>query len=143
MHKPSSSAIQRGMLPALRPGRIPTVLFTLAVSVSLVVVLGACASTPPPTAQMAVATAALTHAIGAGANEAAPADIRSARDKLDRAKAALAAKDNGLALTLAQEALVDAQLAEARAHAIKANQAAETVQEGNKALREEMQRKAN
>jgi len=90
-----------------------------------------------------VATAALTHAVGAGANESAPAEIRSARDKLDRAKVALGAKDNVLALSLAQEALVDAQLAEARAHAIKANQAADTVQEGNKALREEMQRKAN
>ena len=43
--------------------------------------VGACASIPPPTEQMAVANAAVTHAVNAGAQEAAPGDMRTARDK--------------------------------------------------------------
>jgi septal ring factor EnvC (AmiA/AmiB activator) len=104
--------------------------------------VGACASTPPPTEQMAVAAAAVTHAMNAGAQEAAPGDMRTARDKLERAKQAVANKENALALNLAQQAQLDAQLAEAKAHADKARKAAEAVQDGNSALREEMNRKA-
>lgn len=104
--------------------------------------VGACASTPPPTEQMAVANAAVTHAMNAGAQEAAPGDMRTARDKLERAKQAMANKENGLALNLAQQAQLDAQLAEAKAHADKARKAADAVQDGNSVLREEMNRKA-
>lgn len=108
---------------------------------TLALLLAACASTPPPTEQMAVARAALTHAAGAGATEAAPAEMASARQKLDRANAALAAKDNGLALSLAQQAQVDAQLAEAKAHAGKAGKAETAVTEASRALAEELARK--
>lgn len=112
---------------------------TFAATAALV---GACASRPPPTEQMAVAHAAVTHAMNAGAQEAAPGDMRTARDKLERAKQAMANKENGMALHLAQQAQVDAQLAEAKAHADKARKAAEAVQDGNSVLREEMNRKA-
>lgn len=91
---------------------------------------------------MAVANAAVTHAMNAGAQEAAPGDMRTARDKLERAKQAMANKENGLALNLAQQAQLDAQLAEAKAHADKARKAADAVQDGNSVLREEMNRKA-
>lgn len=113
----------------------------LAALAALTLALAACASTPPPTDQMAVARAALSHAAGAGANEAAPAEMASARQKLDRANLALLAKDHDLALALSQQAQVDAQLAEAKAHAAKAGQAAGAVNDANRALAEELARK--
>ncbi len=103
--------------------------------------LGACASTPPPTAQVAVSTAAVANAVGSGAPELAPAEMKIARDKLERANAAMSAKDYDSALLLAQQAQVDAQVAQAKAQATKARKAAETVRDGNRALSEELERK--
>lgn len=106
------------------------------------IILGACASRPPaPTAQMAVTGAAVADATRAGATESAPAEMSMARDKLERAKVALAAKDYALARSLAQEAELDAQLAEVKTHSSKSSAAAVEVQEGIRVLREEMDRK--
>lgn len=103
--------------------------------------LSACASMPPPTAELAVSTSVVAHAVGAGGNEAAPADMRSANEKLARANKAMADKDYPLALTMAQQAQADARLAEAKADAARATKAAEAVQADSQALREEMARK--
>lgn len=106
-----------------------------------VLALSACASTPPPpTAQMAVATAAVAHAAAAGSAEYAPAELAMARDKMGRANVALAAKDHEGALRLAQQAQLDAQLAEAKTEAEKARKAAVAMQDAGRALREEMAR---
>jgi hypothetical protein len=115
----------------------------LGITVSVVaLLLGACASTPPPTAQMAVASSALTHAAGAGAAELAPAEMAMARDKMARANQAMLVKDHDTALALAEQAQLDALLAEAKAESIKAQKAAVAMQEASRALREEMARKA-
>ncbi|WP_349743032.1 DUF4398 domain-containing protein [Roseateles cavernae] len=103
--------------------------------------LAACASTPPPSAELALSSAALTRADGAGAAELAPAELRMARAKLERAQAALASKDHDQALQMAQQSEVDARLAEAKSRAAKARKTAEELQEGNRVLREEMGRK--
>ena len=103
--------------------------------------LVACASTPPPTADMAVAEAAVVNANNAGAAQWAPAELRSAQDKLARARTALAASDNSQAATLAHEVQADAQLATTTARAAKAQRAAAEVQEANRVLREELARK--
>ena len=103
--------------------------------------LAACASTPPPKAEMAVAEAAVVNATSAGAVQWAPAELRTAQDKLARAQAAMATQDHSRALTLAHEVSADAQLAATVARAAKAQRAAEEVQEGNRVLREEMSRK--
>jgi hypothetical protein len=103
--------------------------------------LGACASTPPPTDQMAVSNAALAHASAAGSAELAPLETAMARDKLARARTAMANKDNDLALTLAQQAQVDAQLAESKSESIKARKSADAMEAANRALRDEMARK--
>jgi uncharacterized lipoprotein YmbA len=113
----------------------------LAALASATVLLAACASTPPPNAQVAVSAAAVNHAAGAGAPELAPVEMRLARDKLQRANVAMTTKDYGQALALAQEAQVDAQLAEAKAHSAKARKAAEEVREDGRVLREEIERK--
>jgi septal ring factor EnvC (AmiA/AmiB activator) len=104
--------------------------------------LAACASTPPPTAQMAVSNAALAHAVGAGSVELAPAETALARDKMSRANLAIAAKDNDTALALAQQAQLDAQLAEAKTESSKARKSADALQDASRALREEMSRKS-
>ena len=103
--------------------------------------LAACASTPPPKAEMAVAEAALANATNAGAVQWAPAELRTAQDKLARARSAMAAQDHSRAMTLANEADADAQLATTAARAAKAQRAAEEVQEANRVLREELSRK--
>jgi hypothetical protein len=122
---------QRGTARSLFPALAACAALTLT----------ACASTPPPTEQVAVSTAAVANAVGAGATELAPTEMKLARDKLDRAKLAMVAKDYDSARTLAQEAQVDAGVAQAKAQSAKARKAAETVREDSRALREEMDRK--
>lgn len=105
-------------------------------------VLAACASTPPPpNERMAVATAAVAHAATAGGPEFAPVEMRMARDKLQRATVAMTGKDNATADTLAEQAQLDAQLAEAKAESAKARKAAEALNESSRVLREELDRK--
>jgi hypothetical protein len=103
--------------------------------------LSACASTPPPTAELAASNAAIAHAAGTGANEIAPKDMLSARSKLESAQIALNAKDYDRARTLSDEAQADARLAEARTLSSKARKAADAVQDDHRVLREELDRK--
>jgi hypothetical protein len=114
----------------------------LLLAASCVPFVAGCASTPPPTAQMAVTDAAVSRAANAGGNEWAPNEMRMARDKLDRAKAAMNEHAYDQALSLAQESLVDARLAEAKADSTKAKKAADALQEGTRVLRDELDRKA-
>ena len=104
--------------------------------------LMACATVPAPTAEMAVAEAAVANATQAGAMQWAPAEMRSAQDKLVRARSAMASKEHGQALMLAHEVNADAQVAAVAARAAKAQRAADEVQEANRVLREELARKA-
>lgn len=104
--------------------------------------LGACASTPAPTEQMAVTGAAVSSATSAGAPELAPAEMQTARDKFERAKTAMTKEDYDSARRLAEEAQVDAQLAEAKARSEQARKASDELQRGIRVLREELERKS-
>lgn len=104
------------------------------------VVMAGCASVPPPTEQIAVSKAAVANATSAGGNEFAPADMRAARDKLDRANKAMTAEDYKNARSLAEQAELDAQLAAAKARSAKAQKAAVTVEEDSRVLRREIER---
>jgi len=126
-----SSLYTRGRLSA-------TITGAAALSLAL---LSACASAPPPTEQMALSTAAVADAVQAGGAQWAPVDMRAAQDKLGNAQAALAVPDFERARSLAEEAQVDAQLAQAKSHAGKAQKAADEVREAGRVLREEMGRK--
>ena len=130
-HSPTDSSVRKRL--AARPARWWPLLAAAA--------LAACASTPPPKAEMAVAEAAVVNATNAGAVQWAPAELRTAQDKLARAQAAMASQDHSKAMTLAHEASTDAQLAATVARAAKAQRTAEEVQEANRVLREEMSRK--
>ena len=120
--------------------RVPQRLRRSLPLVLSVLLLAACAGMPPPTAQMALASAAVNSAVAAGAVEMAPAEMALSREKLRRAQTAMAAEDHATALRLSQQAQADAQLAEAKAEAEKARRSAQALQEAGRALREEMAR---
>lgn len=105
------------------------------------VFLSGCAASPPaPTEQIAVSKATVVQASSAGASELAPAELQTAREKLDRASVAMASKDYEQARILAEQAQVDAQLAVTKARSVKAQKAAAAVQEDSRVLREEINR---
>ncbi len=113
----------------------------LAALACTTLLLGACASVPAPTAQLAVSTAAVAHAAAAGGQSTPSADLALARDKLQRANRAMADKDHVIALRLAQQAQLDALVAESRMETGKARQTAQEVQAAAQALSEELARK--
>jgi hypothetical protein len=85
----------------------------------------------PPKDSIAAADLAVKQALNSNASESAPLDLRLAVDKLDRAKVAMSQNDNTLARRLAEEALVDAQVAEAKTGS---DEARRTVIEAQKTL---------
>jgi len=82
-----------------------------------------CASVPEPKAELSAADLALRRAEQADAAHGAPLEARKARDQYDAAKQAVAKKDNLEGRRLAENAAVEAQLAEAKARAARAGQA--------------------
>lgn len=117
-----------------RPG-LPT-----ALCVATVLFTACASSVPAPTQQMAASQAAVTSAATAGAAELAPAELSTARDKLARATAAVTEEHHDYANRLAREAQADANLAEMKTRNTKAQKAASELGEGNRVLREELQR---
>jgi hypothetical protein len=103
------------------------------------VTLSACASAPAPREQMAVTQAAVERASGPAAAEA-PTELAAARDKLSRAKTAMADKNYDLARRLAEQAEADATLAEARSREARSGQALAEVRESIRLLRVELNR---
>jgi ABC-type glycerol-3-phosphate transport system substrate-binding protein len=102
--------------------------------------LTACASTPPPNAELAVARAAVERATGSAAAEA-PVELAAAREKITRANVAFAQEDYDVARRLATEAEADATLAEAQARSVRSTRALAEVRQGIQMLRDEMSRK--
>ncbi|WP_460504856.1 DUF4398 domain-containing protein [Hydrogenophaga soli] len=101
----------------------------------------ACASKVPiPSEPLAMAQAAVTSAASAGAAEWAPTELQLARDKLSRAKVAATEEHNLYATHLARESHADANLAEVKARSLKAQKTAGELGEGNRVLRDELQR---
>ncbi|ARU31286.1 hypothetical protein CAP31_06055 [Sulfuriferula sp. AH1] len=109
-------------------------------AVFLAILLTGCKSAPPPTAEVAVTKATVSDAATAGAAEYAPEEMKSAREKLDRANQAMAAKDYKLAKQLSIEAQADAELARSKANSAKAQQAADALQDDIRVMREELDR---
>ncbi len=76
-----------------------------------------CSTAKPPTDAVAQAEFGVRAAHDASADELAPLNLRSATEKLDKAKQAMANKRYGDARRFAEDAQVDAELAEAQAEA--------------------------
>jgi len=103
--------------------------------------LGACASTPMPKEQMAVAEAAVQHASTTNTTDNAAGPLQLAVSKLDAARAAVANKDYARARMLAEQVEVDAQVAELRAQSVRSGKSAQETQDAERVLREELNRK--
>jgi hypothetical protein len=105
--------------------------------------LGACASVPPPESQMGKADLALRKAEQADAAHFAPLEMRTARTKLEAARAAMRDDRNLEARRLAEQAKLDAILAEATAQTAQRQEATDTIRADIEALRAEAERASN
>lgn len=116
--------------------------FRLRIAVGIAAALGAtaCASVPPPRAELATAEQSLRKAEQADAGHHAALDLRVARDKLDQAREAMQRGDHREARRLAEQANLDAQVAEARARRARTQQAAAEIREQIEALQIEAER---
>jgi hypothetical protein len=90
---------------------------------AVVAALAACASGPVPLEQLAVAKESVRRAEQAGATELAPVEMSTARDKLQHAEQAAQNHQGQVATRLADQANVDAELAEATAQEKKSHKA--------------------
>lgn len=105
-----------------------------------VIVTAAYASNPVPDETIAVAKAAVQRAEQSGAPQAAPVELASARDKLARAEKANADHRAKPAIALADQATIDAQVAEATAQKERAAKAAAEFDASMATLRQESNR---
>lgn len=106
------------------------------------VVMAGCASVPKPTDQIAVSNAAISSAVSAGGSQYAPVEMTAATTKMERARQAMDREEYESARWLAEQAQVDARLAEKKAGSAKAQKAAMVVSDDIRALRDEINRKS-
>jgi hypothetical protein len=90
--------------------------------------------------KIAVAKAAIEHAEQAGAPESAPIELAAARDKLALAEKANVAHDVKPAADWADQANLDARVAEATAAKVRSTKAAAEFDAGMQTLRQEANR---
>lgn len=103
--------------------------------------LSACASTPvPPNQALQAAELAIANADQARVADYASLELRSAREKLTAARAAVQEENMVQAKRLAEQAQVDAELAIVKTDAIKAQRVNEELQKSIDAMKQEMQR---
>lgn len=105
--------------------------------VIMAALLLSCASVPPPSDALSIAEVALNRAIEAQAASYAPHELKSALEKLELAKRSLAAEHHEEAQRFAEQAWVDARLAEALALSQAARQGAQEIQETTDILERE------
>jgi len=111
-----------------------------ALGVTGVLILGACASAPPPTASLQAAHQAISDADRAEAGRYASAELGEARSKLASANDAVAEKKMVMAERLADESRAEAEFASAKTAHVKANAVNDEMKSSTSTLIEEMQR---
>lgn len=111
---------------------VPFVLAALSVT--------SCSTVGPPKENIASAELAVQQANKSKAPQYSPLELRMATDKLDEAKKAMNKEQYTLARRLAEEALVDAQVAEAKAASEDARRAASDLRQSLETLRREAER---
>lgn len=99
-----------------------------------------CASKPIPTEQFAISKSSIDSATAAGADQYAPLEIKSAREKLNSAERSVEAKQYEVAAALAEESTVDAKLAEAKSEAEKSKKSVDELNKGLRTLMDEVNR---
>ena len=103
---------------------------------------GACSTPRKPAQEIEKAEAAIESADSTSAPADAPLELKLAREKTERAKAALRDEEYDQARRLAEQAQVDAQLAEARAESETARENARERERTIETLRDEATRGA-
>lgn len=103
----------------------------------------ACASAPMPSDKLAVAKTAVERAEQAQAAQFAQVELTTARNKLAAARAAADKHDADMAARMADQAEVDAQLAEFTARARQQEQLVNQMDAGLRDLQNEAQRNNN
>jgi hypothetical protein len=111
----------------------------LAGATAFAAAMGACATTPPPTEQLAAARAMVSQAQPVATADGA-LELDTARNKLARAESAMQRGDYLDARILAEQAEVDAKYAWTVAENARAQRAAGEVDRGISTLREELER---
>ena len=121
-------------------GRVLGENVRLVIGCTVLLLATACASTKPPTAKMSETESAIKQAEQVDAQDYAPLEIREARKKFEEAKRLVEQKEYVQAERLADEAMVDAELAEITARSKKAQEAVKQLRESIKTLKEEIER---
>lgn len=114
--------------------------FAALCGTAMILTAGCSSMKTPATASVAVSTAAVDSAAGAGGAQFAPLEMNSARENMALSNKAMARKDYKLANELAIQAQADARLAQGKADSAKAQAAANALQEDIRILREELDR---
>ncbi|MNM69143.1 hypothetical protein D3C81_807310 [compost metagenome] len=91
-----------------------------------------------PTEQVELTRNAVSRAVTADATQFAPVEMKSAQDKLYKVERALGEQDFAQARLLAEQAEADADLAERKARALRAQQQLKEARQGIEVLRQEM-----
>lgn len=109
--------------------------------IAITVLLSACGSkAPKPVSELALTGSALQGAENFGAREYAPIELRIAREKKEAADAAMANEEYAKARKLTEQALVDAELAQAKAAAEKSRLALREAQDNIEMIKTEAHR---
>jgi hypothetical protein len=117
------------------------IAWPLTILVALVIpFMVGCASKVAPVENITSAEMAIMAAQESNASVHAPLELRVAADKLNQAKAAMEQEEFDKAQRLADEAAVDAQLAEARSRSEKAKKVAQEMRDNIETLRHEIER---
>jgi hypothetical protein len=109
-----------------------------ALMVLLLAVLTGCAGHPVPRENLARAETGIDNARQAGALTDAPVELRRAQEKLDAARAAARNDENQRAARLANEAQVDAELAQQKAISARSQRSLAEIRQGINTLRQEL-----
>ena len=112
----------------------------IAVGVTGVLMLAACASTPPPTASLQAAQLAISNAERTDASRYAPGELSEARTKLASADTAVKEQRMIMAQWFAEESRAEAELASAKTADVKAKMVNYEMTRSTDTLVEEMQR---
>jgi Domain of unknown function (DUF4398) len=113
----------------------------IAVGLTGILMLGACASTPPaPTASLQAARQAISNAERAEAGRYASGELGEARTKLASADTAVSEQRMTMAERFAEESRAEAELASAKTADVKAKAVNDEMSSSTGTLIEEMQR---
>ena len=120
-----------------------TFIFGTTGALACIAACGCATEGPKPTEELTKAHSVVEQADKGNAQRYAAADLQRAHDELNSADRAVAEKKYNDALSFAQRAQVDADLANARGNSGEAQKAAQEVTQGTESLKQESERNDN